>query len=216
MTATPARGRVGLRIPLTRPGDIRLEPANMSTHIPAVVFTLDRNSPYTDELYGGALYALLDKASRHQQDHDFRCYSFRHEAHIQALLALCAAEHLHGLDFIGQALAVMDDHQLETAHASLQRIIRLIETALEQSDLARLRPLTDACGFQPHAALSPRVVRHAFEQVGNLRDVCPLNTGGDAAENVLAALFDYIRSLHDVVDNCIREQRVLVYFHHPA
>ena len=188
----------------------------MSTHIPSVVFTLDRNSSYTDELYGGRLYELLDKASCHQQEYDFRCYSFRHEAHIQALLALSAAEQLHGLDFIGQELAVITDHQLDTAYASLQSIIVLIEAALEQNDLTRLGPLTEVCGFQPNEELSTNVIRHILQEVGDLNDVCPYNTGGDEARNVLTSLFDYIRSLHEIVGNCLRQQRVLIYFHHPA
>lgn len=166
----------------------------MSTHIPSVIFTLDRNSSYTDELYGGQLYELLDKASSQQQDYDFRCYNFRHEAHISALLALCTAEHLQGLDFIGQELAVITDYQLDNTYTSLQSIIALIEAALEQNDLTRLSPLTEACGFQPNKKPTLDMIQHAFQEAGDLSDVFPDNAAGDPASNVLKSLFDYFIS----------------------
>ncbi len=187
----------------------------MSTYMPSYAFSLDASGTYVKELYGSAFYSILEAALERPRDFNTRSYSFRGEVHIGALLRFCEVERLVGLGFVGYELTVIQAYQLKPTLKSLENITSLIKTSLEQSQLEPLAPLIEVC-YHVGEEVVLDDVRAAYQHKGNLMDVSPYHTGGDEGVNVLQSVFDYIKSLHELVAYCIETQRLFIYFHHPA
>lgn len=187
----------------------------MSTYIPTYTFSLDRNEINTTDLYGGKFYDILERALSQKDIFNTRSYNFRGEAHIGALLYMCKREKLSGLDFIGHELSVIADYQLNETQTSLEKLIKIIESSIKQNDIDRLTPLTSFC-YHTEEDILIEDVRNAYSRTGDLSNVAPYSTGGDEGINVLLSIFDYIKSLNEIVGYCIDKKYILVNFHHPA